>query len=131
MLSYNIYRNNERLCVAGVGDFGVLTACVTWVGHTPEKLARWASAGISEQQPVELTLHVGGLKSDDGVPALRVNWIDANLRVGDEIKIQVVDVAQVDAPTTEHYDDPVKTLESKRNYVRQLARELGWDVRES
>jgi hypothetical protein len=78
-----------------------------------------------------LTLHVGGLKGDDRVPALRVSWIDANLRVGDEIKIQVVDVAQVDAPTTEHYDDPVKTLESKRNYVRQLARELGWDVRES
>jgi hypothetical protein len=78
-----------------------------------------------------LTLHVGGLKSEHGRPALHTSWIDANLRVGDEIRIQVIDVAQVDAPTTEHRDDPVKDLESKRNYVRQLAKELGWDVRDS
>jgi len=114
MLGYNVYRNNERLCVAGVGDFGVLTACVTWVGYSPERLVRWAADGISERQPVELTLHVGGLKSDDREPGLHLRWIDANVRVGDEIKIQVIDVAQVDAATTEFHDDPETDFEAKK-----------------
>jgi len=131
MLGYNVYRNNERLCVAGVGDFGVLTACVTWVGYSPERLVRWAADRISERQPVELALHVGGLKSDDREPGLHLRWIDANVRVGDEIKIQVIDVAQVDAATTEFHDDPETDFEAKKNYVRQLARELGWEIRES
>ena len=56
MIGYNVYRNNERLCIAGIGDIGVLTACVTWVGHSPEKLARWTAEGISAQgtHPVDL-----------------------------------------------------------------------------
>jgi hypothetical protein len=56
MIGYNVYRNNERLCIAGIGDFGVLTACVTWVGHTPEKLARWTAEGISAEEPVQFDL---------------------------------------------------------------------------
>ena len=103
MVGYNVYRNDEMLCVAGVGDFGVLTALVTWVGHSPEKLAR----------------------------VVDMSWMEADIRIGDEIKIQVVDVAEVDAPTTEYYDDPVKDLERKKDYVRQLAKEFGWEIRES
>ena len=38
---------------------------------------------------------------------------------------------EFDAAAMEHRDDPVKDLEAKKNYVRQLARELGWEIRES
>ena len=131
MIGYNVYRNNDRLCVAAVGDFGVLTASVTWVSHRPEKLARWAAEGGSEKEPVALTLEVGGLKTDDRTPALHMRWIDTSVRVGDEIKIQVIDAPRADAATIEYRDDPVKDLEGKKNYVRQVAKELGWEIRES
>ena len=39
------YLNGEKLCVAGVGEYGVLSAHVTWVADSPEKLARWAAEG--------------------------------------------------------------------------------------
>ena len=97
MVGYSVFRNNERLCVAGVGDFGVLSACVTWVGHRPQKLASWVADGISEQ-PVALTLQVGGLRSDDRDSRLHMSWMEADIRVGDEIRIQVIDVADVDPP---------------------------------
>jgi hypothetical protein len=131
MVGYNVYRNNERLCVAGVGEFGVLTACVAWAAHSPEKLGRWAAEGIAEQEPVELMLQVEGLKSNDHAPALHMRWVDASLRVGDEIKIRVIDASRVDPATTEYQDNPDKDLEAKKTYVRRLAKELGWEIRES
>lgn len=131
MIGFNVYRNDERLCIAGVGAFGVLTACVTCVGHRPEMLARRAAEGISGPEPAELTLEVGGLKGDDDAPAMHMRWIDATLRVGDEIKIQVVEASTVDAATTEDRDDPSKLLEGKKTYVRRVAEELGWEIRES
>ena len=130
MVGYSVSRNNERLCIAGVGDVGVLTACVTWAGHSPAKLARWAAEGISDQAPMELTLHVGGLKSDDGSPSVHMRWIDVGLQVGDEITIHVIDTLRVDTADTEHRDDPVKDLDAKKTYVRKLAGELGWELRE-
>jgi hypothetical protein len=75
-------------------------------------------------------LAVGGLKSDDRAPALHVRWIDTALRVGDEIKIEVIEAQRVDPPTAEYRDDPAKNFEGKKNYVRQLAKELGWEIRE-
>jgi hypothetical protein len=131
MVAYNVYRNDERLCVAGVGEFGVLTACVTWVAHSPEKLDRWAAEGIPEQEPAELILQVGGLKSNGNGPASHMRWAEEGLQVGDEIKIHITDASQADTPTTEYRDDPVQELEQKKAYVRRLAKELGWEIRES
>lgn len=131
MLGYDIYRNNERLCVAGVGEFGVLTACVTWVAHSPEKLDRWSAEGISEQEPVELTLDVGGLKSEAHAAASHLRWIDVPLRIGDVIKIHIIDASHVDTATTVYQDNPAQNLEEKKAYVRRLAKELGWEIRES
>jgi hypothetical protein len=131
MVAFEVFRNNERLCVAGVGDFGVLTACVTWVAHRPEKLERWKNEGISEQQPTELNLQVGGLQNNERASALHMRWTDATLRVGDEIKIHVFDASRVDAATAEYRDDPGKDIEGKKTYVRRLAKELGWEIRES
>jgi hypothetical protein len=129
MVGLEVYRNDERLCVAGVGDFGVLTACVNWVAHTPDRLEQWATEGVSEQ-PAELNLQVGGLKTNERA-ALHKRWIDTSLRVGDEIRIHIVDAQRVDAATTEYRDDPVKDVEVKKAYVRRMAQELGWEIRES
>ena len=131
MIAFHVFRNNERLSVAGVGDFGVLTACVTWVAHSPDRLARWAAEGLSAEEPPKLGLQVGGLRNNEQALPSHMRWIDATLRVGDEIKIQVVDAPRVDAATTEYQDDPMKDLEQKKAYVRRLAKEFGWHIRES
>jgi hypothetical protein len=40
MVAFGIYLNGAHMCTAGIGELGVLTACVTWSGHRVEKLAR-------------------------------------------------------------------------------------------
>jgi hypothetical protein len=126
MVAFDVFHNNERLCVAGVGDFGVLTAIVTWVAHSPETLERWAAGGMSEQQSTELSLQVGGLTS-----TLDMRWIDASLRVGEKVRIQVIDTPRVDAATTQYRGDAITDVEGKKSYVRRLAKELGWELRET
>src|SRR5262245_29006032 len=126
MVAFEVFRNNERLCVAGVGDFGVLTACVPGVAHLPEKVERWQTEGISNDDPTALKVEVGGLR--DG---LHLRWTDGTLQVGDEIRIHVMDASRVDGATTEYRDDPGQDLERKKTYVRRLARELGWEIREA
>jgi hypothetical protein len=131
MLAYKVYRNNERLCIAGVGPSGVLTACISWVGRRSETLPGVAADGASREQPSELSFHVGGLISDAPERASHMRWVDVDLQAGDEIRIQIVEAQQVDAPTTEHHEDPINNRVAKGNYVRQLAKELGWIIRES
>lgn len=129
MLAYKVYRNNEQLCLAGVGQFGVLTACVTWVGRRPETLGGPTADAVLPEH--ELTLQVGGLRSDDPGRALHMRWVDVDLQVGDEIRIQVVEAPRSDTPTTEHPQDPAEDLEAKKTYARQLAKELGWTIQEA
>src|SRR5262245_64908459 len=116
MVGLEVYRNDERLCVAGVGDFGVLTACVNWVAHSPDRLEQWASEGVLEQ-PAELNVQVGGLKINERLEPVHMRWSDTSLRVGDEIKIHVIDTPRVDIATTEYRDEPVKDVEVRKNYV--------------
>ena len=130
MVAFEVFRNDEKLCVAGIGDFGVLIACVNWVAHSPEKLEERKAAGTWEPPPTELNVQVSGLQSGETTPLHR-EWIDATLRVGDQIKIHVIDAPQVDPAASEHRDKPGDVLEQKRAYVRQYAKELGWEIRET
>jgi hypothetical protein len=75
-------------------------------------------------------LQVGGLKTNERLEPVQMRWIDTNLRVGDEIRIHIIDAPRVDIATTEYRDDPVKDAELKKTYVRRMARELGWEIRE-
>ncbi len=118
IIAFEVFRNNERLCVAGLADFGVLTAILTWVARSPEELE-------PEDTSPDLFLHVGGLKDET-----HLNWTDTTIEVGDEIKIHVAEASAVDAPTSERRRDPAKDLEDKKSYVRRMAKELGWDIRE-
>ena len=48
-----------------------------------------------------------------------------------EYETHVIDASQVDVARAEYRDDPGKDIEGKKAYVRRLARELGWEIRES
>src|SRR5262245_41821304 len=128
MLCFEVYRNGEKLCTAGVGDFGVLTAILTWVSHHPAKLAKWAAEGVPETEPTTLELTVGGLGRDDSDTTEHLKWVESNLEVGDEIRMRVVEVLSSDPPLRRYQDDPEWVELQKKEYVRKTAQEFGWEI---
>jgi hypothetical protein len=81
MLAFEIYLNGQKLCRAGIGDSGVLSAIVA---------ARMAT-GIRNES---LFLNIGGLINPEGK---HVSWIDQKgLAVGDKIQINIVEADSVD-----------------------------------
>ncbi len=108
MRAFKVFLNGKLLCLAGVGERGVLSVIINWVGR--ERL---------------LGLHVGGLV----VPQLEhVNWRDKRLRVGDEIRVRIVEAINVDAPRRRYRYDPNDDIRMQKRYVRELAKKFGWKI---
>src|SRR5262249_4758101 len=128
MVCLQVYRNGRKLCTAGTGEFGVLSAIITWVAHHPDKLARWAKARRHKVSPMGLDLHVGGIKGGNGTPSEHLGWVACDLSARDEIQARVVELPTADRPTRRHRVDPVNDLKQKKIYVRQVAKELGWTI---
>jgi len=103
MLCFEVYRNDEKVCTAGIRDFGVLTAMVAYVAHRPDKLARWMAEGIPADEGVYSNLSVGGLKDGGEVKKEHLRWVDTALLPGDEIRIRLVDLPDADPP--QHRED--------------------------
>jgi hypothetical protein len=110
--AFEVHLNGERLCLAGIGNDGVLNTMVDCV-ETEESSRR------------ELRLRVGGLISP---LSEHVTWIKRDVSVGDEICVRIVQVDRVDEPIHRLRDDPSAQLKAKKNYVRRVAKELGWKV---
>jgi hypothetical protein len=109
MRAFKVTLNGKKLCLAGVGDRGVLTAIVDWVAH---------------DRGERLSLQVGGLANEE-----HLQWMGPKrLRVGDEIRVKIVETASVDKPATKQPIDPAETLRAKKRYVRMIAKELGWKI---
>jgi hypothetical protein len=52
------------------------------------------------------------------------------LRVGDEIRVKIVEKDSVDKPIDRQRADSARDLENQKAYVRAAAKQLGWTVRE-
>ena|SRR5437867_12094491 len=118
---FHVYLNGKKVSTAGVGDLGVLGAHVSWVrrkgGHTLAKKP--------DRVKEELRLHVGGLIS----PAQEhVRWLDRGLKIGDEVRIAIVEDAKIDRPHSRQQRDPAKELRLQKRYVRQMAKQFGWKI---
>ena len=108
--AFEVYLNSKRLCVAGIGDEGVLSTVVTHV------------VGKGRNQ---VDLNVGGLIS----PTREfVEWRRQSLRTGDEIRVKIVEATSVDRPKVRRKEDPKQELKKQKRYVRDMARKLGWQV---
>jgi hypothetical protein len=128
MLCFEVYCNGKKLCTAGIGDYGVMTAILTWVSHSPEKLKKWAEAGITDAEAIKLDFTVGGLGRCVGEAAEHFKWVESDLVVGDEIRIRIVDAPSADPPSRRYQDDPDFVEEQRKEYVRKTANELGWGI---
>jgi hypothetical protein len=80
MKAFIVYRNGERLCTAGIGTNGVLSAIVNWVGR--------GGRG-------EFHIHVGGL---DSATDEHVRWRVPKIGIGDEVAIRLVEADAIDQP---------------------------------
>jgi hypothetical protein len=76
--AFEIHLNGRYLLTAGVGEDGVLTSIVDWVGRR-----RLTGA---------FHFHVGGL---DSATDEHVDWSVPEVNVGDEVTVKIVETEQV------------------------------------
>lgn len=111
MHAFEVYRNGKRLCVAGIGEDGVLNTIVNHVIGNGRN---------------ELFMSVGGL---DCTTDEHLRWKENfHLKVGDEIRIKIIEAKSVDRPRKRFARDRAGELKSKKLYVRRMAKELGWEI---
>jgi hypothetical protein len=111
MRAFDVYLNQKKLCRAGVGDDGVLSAIVNWV---------------TGRDRGDLFPEVGGLISPQ---KQHVHWVRQKpLRVGDRIQVRIIETTLVDKPVKQPRTDPAVLLRAKKQYLRMMAKELGWKI---
>jgi len=86
MICFDVKKNGERLCLAGINGKCVLSAHVTFVDVI--------DPGPRERRTLEVA--AGGLESDTKV---HLDWVRSDISVGDCIEIVVVDAESADPPT--------------------------------
>jgi hypothetical protein len=101
MIAFEVAVNGERLCTAGVGDEGVLTVMLTFVGSRQE-----------------LDLDIGGLARDTNL-----KWLVPRLpQVGDQILVRIVETEQPDEPSTREPGVRSFAEAQEREYYEHLKR---------
>jgi len=113
MAAFEVHLNGKKLCIAGIGDDGVLVAIVSYVVRSSRK--------------EELSLSVSGLVS----PAQEhVRWRDdLELEVGDEVLLRIVESERVDRPRKRTREDPTARVKQQKHYVRAMAKKFGWEIK--
>ena len=110
MRAFEVHLNNKLLCVAGIGNNGVLTAIVD---------------SLIQPGQDDAHLTVGGLLTPRNE---HVTWKVSRLQTGDEILIRIVDAKSIDKPKKRYRRDAAADLRSKKRYVRAMAKEFGWQI---
>jgi len=113
MTAFEVYLNDKKLCLAGIGEDGVLDVMIDHV----------VGRGRNES-----SVSVGGLIS----PKEHVRWIeDMALKAGDEVKVKVVESESIDTPLRRFATEPFNSKDDLKHYVRQMAKKLGWTITEA
>ncbi|HET8921524.1 MAG TPA: hypothetical protein VFN26_00860 [Candidatus Acidoferrum sp.] len=108
MRTFEVFLNEQRLCVAGITGDGVMSIILD---------------SVTGPNRDELFLRVGGLQ---GSTKEHVRWQERELKVGDNVRIRVAEAESFDPPTRAFRSDPAKDLQGQKNYVRAMAKKLGW-----
>jgi len=120
MIAFEVHRNGEKLCTAGVSE-GVLTAVLSWVGgkrHERES----AQHGLPARR---LDLYVGGLLAPGDQAGQHLKWRDDDLQPGDSVLIKVIEVDVVDAPVSREPQDPEISEKNERIMYERLHKKYG------
>jgi hypothetical protein len=110
MRAFKVFLNGKKMCLAGIGNDGVLS---TTIAYTPFRNRR------------EMRARVGGLLMPQDE---HVVWTNFRLRVGDELRVKIVECQTVDEPRRRFPRDLATEARNEKRYVRKLARKLGWKI---
>ena len=110
MRAFEVHLNGKRLCLAGVGEKGVLTAIMTHV------IGRGKG---------DLELSVGGLISPTDE---HVIWRNRRLKVGDEVLIKITEAESVDRLRKRYRSNSEQDERNQKVYVRAIAKKFGWRI---
>lgn len=113
MRAFEISLNGKKLCLAGIGNDGVLSTTITYV---PFRRRR------------ETRLYIGGLVLPQNE---HVFWKQSILRLGDEVRLKIVEKNSVDKPRKRYPRDPAAEAEAEKRHLRKLARKFGWKLQKS
>ena len=106
MIAFEISINGNKTTTAGIGEYGVLSAILSWVKRR---------ADGSE----EMTFDVGGLVSNDQRTE-NLRWLCENLNIGDEVTIRIVDIPEAEPAIERHSRSAQEDIEAERNYYQRL-----------
>ena len=112
MRALEVSLNGKRLCVAGVGDNGVVSTNISCVLRNGKD---------------ELFLYTGGI-SNEGQEFWR--WHNRNVKVGDVIQVAVIETAKADRPRHRERQQVTRAeqIRGEKKLVRQLAKKFGWKI---
>jgi len=110
MRAYEVFLNGKRLCVAGIGKDGYISAYIT---YRSERNDTW--------------IDVMGLVNRKN---LYVQWKRRNLRAGHEVLVKIVDRKSVDKYKVIRRNEWRKDIQSMKRVVRAQAKAFGWEIRE-
>jgi len=91
MIALEVLLNGKRLCIAGAGDLGVVSANLCWVRRKPVP----EGVEVVGWTPEELYINVGGI---DSVTDEHLEWVRREIEVGCEVTVRVIEVDAVDVP---------------------------------
>ena len=116
MTVLDVYLNDRKLCRAGVGRDGVLTAIVNWVKLTGE-----ATGGLHGPWPPgqEARLQVAGLRKNT-----HMAWAERSLEVGDRVSVVLARSDAADPPVRQQRRDPKQEKRMQRAYYLRLKKQF-------
>lgn len=89
MIAFEVRLNGEKICVAGIGNHGVLSQTLSWCPREPKADSDEAS------QARKPSFYIGGLVNEE-----HIDWIRyQDVEIGDEFTIVIVEVESADEPT--------------------------------
>jgi hypothetical protein len=121
MIALKVAHNGKPVCIAGIGDLGVISSHVTWV----RTLEHQAEPHSEPFERVELYLHVGGLHTPTNEHRA---WNTPAIEVGDTITVTIVETCDITPHAEVRTYDQVRDAQNEQDFVRKKASEYGWTI---
>ena len=122
MLAFEVFVDGERVCVAGMEDWAVMSVILTAV-HEGETRGR--------RREGKLDVSTGGLTEDDADGlAYHARWPRIDLAVGSQVTVNILDIDDPDPPLKRYRsdrpekrftDEEIEEME-REDYVRLKAK---------
>jgi hypothetical protein len=107
MIAFEVVVDGQRICLAGIGEDGVLTAIIHWISDLPPEEATFLSVSGMESQRGEM-----------------LDWQVPPLAIGSEVLVRVTEAAESDPPGKRSAGAGMSRAEQYRRHLRQLAAEM-------